>query len=463
MNIISIRLAALAILAGLLGAQQAWASGFALREFSSIEGGESDAGMAAAADDLSTITTNPAGMTYFEGQNVVLGSSYVDPSGTFSLKGAGTNVAGLPFALPVSGGAGRSPTVGSPVPFGYLEVEPAPDWRLGIGLTVPFGLQTEYDSNSAVRYQALQSKVTSFDINPSVAYKVAPWLSVGAGASFQNESVKLSNAIDFGTLVPLALARQGLINPLQAAYLLATGAGRPYNDGRVDLSGNSWGAGFDVGFIAEPVEGTRIGVSYRSGIDEPIKGQATFRVPNQYYLFALESGEFNTTNAQSTLNLPGNVLIGLTQKITPDITASVSYQWTNWSRFQAIRVTFDNPRQATSVSPENYQDSSYFAAGVAWHVCQPVTVRFGAAYDETPTTDSWRDMRLPDGNRTFVSTGATWQVTDRIAVNGSYEHLFFDAAPVDHTVVVTPGVTTTIIGTASTSAEVLAASVSFAF
>ncbi|HLY58358.1 MAG TPA: porin [Stellaceae bacterium] len=439
----------------------AHAAGFALGENSAIESGEADSGAAAAADDLSTVTTNPAGMTYFSGVNAMATTHFIDPSGSFSLTGARTNIGPLP--IPESGGAGPDPTRTAWVPSAYMVVAPAPDIRLGLGASVPFGLTTNWASDSAARYQAEVSKVESFDLNPSIAYKVAPWLSLGAGFSAQWTKVQLSNAIDFGTLVPLSLEQLGLIGPQQAAALLAAGSGRTINDGHAYVSGSSWEAGYDFGAIVEPMPGMRIGASYRSGIDHAISGLANFTVPQQYARLIAATGQFTNTNANATLNLPDNFMIGISDDVTPDLTLNLNYKWTGWSRFQQIAVGFGNPRQPGVIEPENYQDTSTIAVGGSYKGFDPLTLRAGFAYDESPVQDQFRDLRLPDADRYWLTIGATYKLTPNIALSGSYQHLFFGDAGVNHSTTFVPGVVNTVTGSADTSADLIAAEVSVSF
>ncbi len=41
------------------------------------------------------------------------------------------------------------------------------------------------------------------------------------------------------------------------------------------------------------------------------------------------------------------------------------------------------------------------------------TFRAGYQFDETPTTDEYRTSRTPDGDRQWVSAGATYQIDDK--------------------------------------------------
>jgi long-chain fatty acid transport protein len=457
----TLAVAALGALAAAGLHQDAQSAGFALNENSAIESGEADSGMAAAADDVSVITTNPAGMTYFSGISASSTIHYIDPSGTFGLAGAETSVG--PQPIPETGGAGPDPTRSAFIPSAYIVVAPTTDLRLGVGASVPFGLTTNWASDSASRYQAELSKVQSFDINPSIAYRVTPWLSLGAGISAQWAKVELSNAIDFGTLVPLTLEQFGLIGPQQAAGLLALGSGRTINDGRVDVTGTSWQVGYDFGAIFEPEPGTRIGASFRSSIDQKISGTANFGVPGQYAALLAATGQFVNTGAGATLSLPDNFILGISQDVTPALTLNMSYKWTDWSRFQAIAITFANPAQAPATQVENYQNTSFISAGGSFKATDDITLRAGVAYDQSPVQGDFRDLRLPDADRYWLTFGATYKLTQNLAISGSYEHIFFQNAPVAHSLTIVPGVVNTVSGNADTEADIIAAEISLNF
>jgi long-chain fatty acid transport protein len=78
-------------------------------------------------------------------------------------------------------------------------------------------------------------------------------------------------------------------------------------------------------------------------------------------------------------------------------------QWQNWSVFDAISVR--SPALGINgATPENYDDAFYVAVGGEYDFTDDLTVRLGAAWDQTPTSSgvpapfpagSWRDE--PDG------------------------------------------------------------------
>ena len=53
-------------------------------------------------------------------------------------------------------------------------------------------------------------------------------------------------------------------------------------------------------------------------------------------------------------------------------------------------------------------------------------LKMGVAYDQTPTNNNDRGVRLPDGNRTWLSMGARYGLPKAGAIDFGYAHLFLD-------------------------------------
>jgi long-chain fatty acid transport protein len=414
--------AALCAVATIWTIADAKASGFALRENSAVGTGESYAGSVSGDYDLSTIYNNPAGMTAFTGIQQGGGVTLVDPSGKLS------NVQGHnAYGANISESGERDPTQAKALPSAYLLWAPNRDWRVGLAITVPFGLITSYSSTSAVRYQALKSEIDALDVNPNVAYKVNDWISIGAGATAEKVKAKLTNALDIGGIVGAQID--------SAFHTVAFGPALSQTaDGRSDVVGSSWGVGYNVGIQLKPWdEDTTIGLAYRSGIHQKIQARADFTVPSSLATLVAASGELTKTNATADLSLPANAWIGITHHFSPRLAVDASYQYTQWSSYKTLEIDFENPAQPSTVEHENYRDSSFVALGANYLLLDRLTVRSGIAFDQTPVQDKYRDYRLPDGNRYWISAGATYQLTDSIAISGAYAHLFIDSANVKQT------------------------------
>src|SRR5438105_7652384 len=203
-------------------ATHALAAGFRVREKSAESVGMVFAGDASRADEAATVFSNPAGMIRLapEVEGTIAG---VLPNLHFtgSATAAGT--------IPISGDQGGQPgqSTGVPALFGVFGINP--DIKVGIAVTVPFGLEINYGPNFVGRYQGIKLRALSADINPAVAWRVNDKVSIGAGISAQWFKVEQSAAIP-----------QFLI--LQAAV----------PDASFLFSGTDWAVGYTFGLLLTP-------------------------------------------------------------------------------------------------------------------------------------------------------------------------------------------------------------------
>ena len=67
-----------------------------------------------------------------------------------------------------------------------------------------------------------------------------------------------------------------------------------------------------------------------------------------------------------------------------------------------------------------------YSLGGDYRVTDELTLRAGVALDQTPTRNSTRDPRIPDGDRTFLSLGAGYDVKaiKGLSVDLAYSHQF---------------------------------------
>lgn len=387
----------------------ATASGFAIIE-QSVKGlGNAFTSGGTDAQDASAIFFNPAGLMLFSDNSVVTAGYLIAPSARFQNQNS-VSVIGAPL----SGGNGGDAGPNKLLPNFYAAWNAGDRVKLGIGVNAPFALATDYESNWVGRYQALKSELSTININPTIAAKLSDNFAIGAGINVQYAAAELSNAIDFG----LIGRRVGLPTQPQGA------------DGSVELWGQDWSVGYNVGLMYTPSENTRIGLNYRSGITHDLRGRANFNVPPQAAALR-QRGQFVNTGASAELKTPDTVSLSAYQKVSPNVAIVGDVTWTNWSRFQELRVEFDNPAQPDTVQPENWRDTFRFGAGVNYDVSKSLTLRAGVAYDQTPVKDEFRTARIPDGNRTWVSVGASYRPNENLSLDVGYAHLFVDTVPLN--------------------------------
>lgn len=458
---------------GLLIPIAAQAGSFSLSEQSVSNLGTGFAGGAAQAEDASTLFFNPAGIVLLDHGELQLAGHIVMPSATFNNEGSRYVLPGTPFdGLPISGGNGGDGGVTREIPNLYL-TQPIfrntryGDLSVGIGLSVPFGLETNYEPGWAGRYQALRTKLTAFDIQPTVAYRFLDRVSLGIGLDIQRASARLTQAIDFGLAaqpllgafyagLPAALAAQGvppeLIGPTitatQQAYA-AAGFIPGGSDGVSEVEGDDWSVGFTLGAMLEYRKGNdssflqegRFGVSYRSAIDHSIEGTADFRgvpaitapgAPVQFPVPGALQGVFFDQNASAQLALPDILHFSIYQRFARQFALLGDITWTHWSRLQTVPIVFANAGTPETVLEINYDDAFRYAAGLEWYATPALTLRLGFAYDETPVKGpEFRTPRIPDNNRYLLGAGLKWSITSFMDLDVGYTHLFVNQADVD--------------------------------
>lgn len=378
------------------------AAGFALIEQSASGLGNAYAGMAARADDASAQFFNPASLSWLPaGKQIVLGGSAILPSAKLKDSNASYTNNGTPIAGNNGGDAGSLELV----PNFYFATDMRPDIKFGLGISVPYGLTSEYNNGWKGRYQALKSELISINVNPAFSFKPSEKWSIGGGISLQYAKAELTNAID--------------------ARVISSGLVTTDSYGKVSGDDLSWG--FNLGTIYKPWEGTTLGVNYRSHIKHTLDGKARFKHASPLLATGLPNSD-----ASADLSLPETVSLSLVQSLNDKFELLADVTWTNWSRFKELRVQFDSALPDT-VTTTKWNDSYRVSLGGNYRYNDKLTLRAGVAYDQTPVPDrSHRTPRIPDADRTWLAIGASWKLDSSNTLDIGYAYLFLRDAVSNH-------------------------------
>jgi long-chain fatty acid transport protein len=377
------------------------AAGFALVEQNASGLGNAYAGQAAVAADASTIFFNPAGMTLLPDRQLVVAGHLIKPQAEFS---GSSNI---------GGGNGGDAGGLAIVPNGYFVYRLTPEVHVGIGMNAPFGLKTEYDNTWAGRTQAVKSELKTVNLNPSIAWKANESLSLGAGLSIQYAQATLTNQTGGGLLT---------------------------------VKGDNYSWGFNLGALWQLSDATRIGLAYRSEVDQKLEGTAEFSV-----VTALN------TPVTASVTLPDSASLSLVHQLNPRLELLADMTWTGWSDFDELRIV-RAAGTTLGVTPENWNDSYRYSVGANYRLNDKVILRSGVAYDETPVSDAFRTARIPDESRTWLSFGAQYRLSSKNTIDVGYAHLFVEDARINKT---ESGVT--LAGTYEASVDILSAQLTHNF
>jgi len=359
-----------------IAATAAHAGAFAIREQSAYFQGTSFAGYGTSGETISAMYWNPAaligaqmGWTIETHGSVIIPNSEIN--GTLSGGVVGTSSIG-------SGDIGLDAVV----PATYISYRPDEKWVFGIGINSPFGLTTKPEQNWAAQFYSRSSRVFSINVNPSVAYQVNDMIALAIGVQVQYLDVSLKSAD------------------------ATSGAGFPRSN---EIYGDGFGVGVTAGVTIKPVDGTEIGIGYRSGVGHSLNGQ----------LFA------GGSRAEIDLGvvMPDMVNISAKQNITDKMRLLGTVEWTNWSRLKSPVATSTVTGAALTTLHFNYDDGWFFSVGGEYDFNEKLTFRAGVGYELSPIDEDIRSTRLPDNNRWWLSAGASYNFNKHMSFDVGYTHI----------------------------------------
>jgi long-chain fatty acid transport protein len=368
--------------------EPAQAGGFAIREQSGQYQGLSFAGDASGGA-LSSMFWNPAATAVLPGFNTESAYSLILPEAQVTVTSNNIGLTSPPFA--------KSTDIADPavVAASYAAYQVNRDLFVGVGLNSPFGLVTKPDDPS---YQGAvlgrTSKLLTFNLNPNVAYRIAPGVIVGAGVQVQYADGTFKFAAG---------------NPFAAnAY----------------FTGDDIAFGATAGILLQPAAGTSIGLGWRSQLTHKLEGD-----------FGQVGG--GKVSATAELDLPDIVTLSLTQALAPNLRVLGTVEWSHWSRFKELRV--DRSVGSDLVIGANWSDGWFFALGAEYDYSRQLTLRAGAAYEISPVdSPEKRIITIPDSDRVWLSAGLSYKWSEATTIDLAYTHIFFDDAPFERSLISDP-------------------------
>jgi len=343
---------------------------------------------AGVADDSSAIFYNPAGLVQVKGEQTMLGGSFV------SLDGKHTTPSGTEDTM-----ASHTPFV----PYFYTSYSgTGSKWAYGLGVNSPFGLLTDWKNDSFSKYYATETKLLMYMVNPTVAYSVTDSVSVGGGVDYLDFydtelHAKVSNVLPGST------------------------------DGDSKLTGNGHAWGYNLGVHWKATEKHSFGLSYRSQVNVPIKGdiELTGLNPLVYGVSNLK------TSVTTEFKIPQSVLFGYGFKPNDSWTLFADYQWADWKVDQNTDFNYDNTSGIPLPTriPRDWRSTNNIGLGAELKATQNVDVRFGALAYERVVPSGTLESTLPDSSREAAMIGAGFH-WGQSSVDLGYQAIFFNSRSV---------------------------------
>lgn len=369
----------------------AHAGGFGNRLQSAVGTGDAFAGAGTSDFGLSGMFWNPAAVNDVDDFETSSNYTLAVPQARIRAQ-PGTSAPLLGLGAD-SGDVGQ----GALVPGSYLAYRINPQWAVGLSVNSPFGLATKPANLPwAGQNLSITAKALSVDVAAVIGYKVNDWLSVAAGPRWLYADARFTRDVIPGD----AAIEPGILSGLKDS-----------------------GWGYTLGATIKPWEGGEIALGYRSRVDLSLKGDLS--LPDIPAIFGPLAG---THPVVGDITLPDQATVSFSQKLSPEWTLLGSVEWKDWSLVQDVPFYIRNSGPLNGLNPTTltfrYKDGWNLALGAEYHWNDQLTLRGGASYEISPIKDDQREVSIPDGDRIWVSAGASYAFNDHFTFDVGYSHAF---------------------------------------
>ncbi|MBK1721249.1 OmpP1/FadL family transporter [Thiocystis violacea] len=377
------RSVALLFAAGVVGIQApVQAGGFMLPETSVAGIGTTNA-MVANPEETGAFSYNAAAMGFHDSSSIALGALLISPdfsvetaSGTHDSQGADWLV------LPMIQAA--------------LKVNE--QWRLGFGISTPFGLETRWRDGTFPAVSGTRTLAVPAPLDPQVP--------LGHPTTSQLEVLDFSPTATYRVNADLSLSAGMDVYWTKTAKLNSTAG---------SMSGDGTGLGFNLGALYRHGAWS-FGASYRSSSTVALSGDYVAYSSTLVYL----GRQAPSQRAELDFDLPWRLQLGARYAVNPRMAVEVDVNRTGWSAFNDLKATGNNTGAVIFADQNDWDDANAYRLGLTYQVQPQTQLRFGYTYDETGQGDDHFSARVPDNDRHLFGLGLAQSLGQGYTLEAAY-------------------------------------------
>lgn len=411
------------VLAGALAIPRAAsAQGYGVYEHGTCAMARAGTAVASPCNDGSTIFFNPAGLALATQQMISGGVTLIAPSGNFEneITGQKTDMNDRVY----------------PVPHFYYQRRINDRFAAGLGLFVPYGLETDWPEDFEGRFLGYKSLVQGFYLQPTLAAKLTDRIMVGGGLDITYLRVGLHQHIDLSTVALPPPAPPG-------ATFANLGIQTGTDFANADLEGHAWNFGMNLGILVQATDKLSFGFKFLSrqkveindaevtftqiATNDTLANGNPFGVPAGVTLDQVLAPRFlddsllGDQGGSTTLRLPEQYVVGVAYQLTPQFKLLFDYQHVNWKVFDQLVINFE--RAGTRTIVENYHGSDGFRLGGEFAWRPSTTFRAGFLTHTEAAPDQTVTPNLPEGPRSELTLGVGTRLSNSLHLDLAYQYI----------------------------------------
>lgn len=282
----------------------------------------------------------------------------------------------------------------------------------GLSLYTPYGSAINWGENwpGAVLNQSVEIK--SFNLQPTLSWRVLPNLSVGAGMMIGWGSVDLNKGL------VSASSLNTLLGALQMPPAMMFDGITPAS---VNLKGSSKLAlGFNVGAMWKVDSRWSIGASFRSRMILTVdKGDAVVTYANETArkLLGTYLDNLNTTNFSASLPCPYIFTAGISYKPIDGLIVAFDAQLNGWGTYKTLDIAFDNLPAYDQHLTKDYHNAMTYHLGAQYALTPRMDIRAGLMIDTTPVNNDYYNPETPGQTRIEPSVGFSFRPVRQLSID----------------------------------------------
>ena len=407
------------------------AQGFAVNELGTCAMGRAGTAAAGPCRDGSGVWANPASLAVLSGTHISASGTLIVPHGGFTDD---------LFAVKTD-----MPSQRYLVPSAYLTHQ-AGKLGLGLGVFAPYGLGTKWCTGDPCspldfigRFDAYNTQIRSIYVQPTVAYQVTDWLSLGIGVAYIHSTLELHQRADLSAF-PLPA------NPFLPPGTTFSTIGIPSFSDFADVAlSNASGTGiaFNGGILVKVSDRLALGGHFITKKTITYKGDATFSQVPTGLVFAtgttplnpstplpidiavagqfLAGGPLVDQSVSTAIPMPDQGAIGFAYKASDKWLVMGDYQQIFWGSLQTIVIDFSNTLTPDRTLPEGFKDSHAFRIGVEYQYSAQTTLRAGYLYHTPAAPAQTVTPLLPEGARNEFTVGLGTELAGGLRFDAAYQ------------------------------------------
>lgn len=287
------------------------------------------------------------------------------------------------------------------------------NFKVGVSFYTPYGSGINWGDNwpGAVLNQRVALK--AFTLQPTLAWRIIPGLSVGAGAMVTFGNVNLDKGLVSETSMNTVLGAMG--NDYRFSDTPAS----------INLQGKAAvTVGVNAGVMWDIDPRWTVGVSFRSKMNLKVKcGDASVRFANEMARQILESqlGILDKANFKASMPAAAVLNAGVAYKPIDKLVLAFDAQWTGWSAYKSLDIEFLSETLApyNQYIAKNYSNSWTFHLGAQYDLTNRFQLRAGMMVDTPPVSKTHYNPETPGMIKIEPSVGFSFSPVKYFSIDAS--------------------------------------------